>query len=182
MYTGPAESNASSRAPAQVAIVLGAAVGAGGMPSATLKRRVRHAALLVRNGLAERLLLTGGIGNHPPSEAEVMRRLAEAEGVTASRIVLEERARTTMESAAACARIMAVKGWHRVLVVTDSYHLPRALLAFRAYGVTARGSPPADGRQGTPLWRWIYLHLREVVALPWYLLQVAVRHSCMGFP
>ena len=44
-----------------------------------------------------------------------MRRLAKAEGGTASRIVLEERARTTMESAAACARIMAVKGWPRAL-------------------------------------------------------------------
>src|SRR3990172_11669873 len=142
-----------------VAVVLGAAVRAGGLPSASLARRVHHAARLVPEGVVTHLLLTGGIGKHPPSEAELMRRLAEDDGVPASRIVLEERATTTLESAAYCAPIIAARGWRQVLLVTDRYHLPRALIAFRSYGVHARGSVPTDSRGATPRWRWVLLHV-----------------------
>jgi len=158
-----------------VAVVLGAAVRAGGLPSASLARRIHHAAGLVREGAVAHLLLTGGIGKHPPSEAELMRRLAERDGVPASRIVLEDRATTTLESAAYCAPIIAAHGWRRVLLVTDRYHLPRALIAFRSCGVHARGSVPANGGTGTPRWRWALLHLREIAALPWYLVKTRLR-------
>ena len=152
-------------------MVLGAAVLAGGEPSASLARRVRHAVRLWREGAVGHLLLTGGVGKHPPSEAEVMRRLAERDGVDPSRIVLEEHATTTLESAAHCAPIIAAHGWRRVVLVTDRYHLPRTLLAFRSHGVEAHGSAPIDGRGGTARWRWAAMYLRELAALPWYLLQ-----------
>jgi uncharacterized SAM-binding protein YcdF (DUF218 family) len=145
------------------------------LPSASLARRVHHAARLVRDGVVAHLLLTGGIGKHPPSEAELMRRLAERDGVPPSCIVLEDRATTTLESAAYCAPIIAARGWHRVLLVTDRYHLPRALIAFRSYGVHARGSVPPDSGAGTPRWRWALMQLREAVALPWYLVKTRLR-------
>jgi len=160
---------------ADVAVVLGAAVLPGGEPSPSLARRVRHAARLWRDGAVAHLLLTGGVGRHLPSEAAVMRGLAERDGVEPSRIVLEERATTTLESAAYCAPIIAAHGWRGVVLVTDRYHLPRALLAFRRHGVHARGSAPADGRGGTARWRWVAMHLRELAALPWYLLRTRRR-------
>jgi uncharacterized SAM-binding protein YcdF (DUF218 family) len=166
---------AQAREVADVAVVLGAAVLAGGQPSASLARRVRHAARLWRDGTVAYLLLTGGVGRHPPAEAEVMRRLAEREGVEPSRIVLEGHATTTLESAAYCAPIIATHGWRRVVLVTDRYHLPRALMAFRSRGVEVSGSAPPDGRGAMPRWQWAAMHVRELAALPWYLLRTTRR-------
>ncbi len=155
--------------------MLGAAVLAGGTPSASLARRVRHAVRLWHDGAVAYLLLTGGVGLHPPAEAEVMRRLAERDGVDPSRIILEDRATTTLESALHCAPIIAARGWGRVVLVTDRYHLPRALLVFRRYGVDAAGSAPTDGRAGTSRWRWALMHARELIALPWYVAKMRRR-------
>ena len=159
---------------ADVAVVLGAAVWPGGRPSPTLARRTLHGVALLRAGAARHLLLTGGVGRHPPSEASVMRELAEHAGVARARIVLDEQATTTLDSARACAAIIAARGWRRVLIVTDRYHLPRALLAFRRFGVAAQGSPPPEGRGDTAQWTWLLLTLRELVAIPWYVVRLAL--------
>lgn len=158
---------------ADVAVVLGAAVWANGEPSPTLVRRTMHAVELARRGVVGHLLLTGGVGQHPPSEASVMRQVATQAGLDPARLVLEERAATTLDSARECARIIAERGWTRVVVVTDRYHLARTLLAFRHFGIAARGSaPPEHGETAT--WHWLLLHLRELVAIPWYLVRLAV--------
>jgi uncharacterized SAM-binding protein YcdF (DUF218 family) len=156
---------------ADVAVVLGAAVWAHGRPSPTLWRRTMHAVQLARTGAVGHLLLTGGVGRHPPSEASVMRSVAERAGIEPSRLVVEERATSTLESARECARIITARGWTRVLVVTDRYHLARSLMAFRHFGVIARGSAPPD-RGDTAEWRWLLLHLRELVAIPWYMVRL----------
>src|SRR5882724_3797868 len=64
-----------------VIVVLGAAVWPGGQPSPTLQRRVMHAVDLMQQGYAVYLLVTGGMGHYPPTEAEVMQRLAVAHGI-----------------------------------------------------------------------------------------------------
>ena len=161
---------------ADVAVVLGAAVWAHGRPSPTLLRRTAHAAHLARDGVVGHLLLTGGVGRHPPSEASVMRGIAERAGVAPARLVLEESATSTLESARACARIIAERGWTRVIVVTDRYHLARALMAFRHFGIIARGSAP-PGRGDVAEWRWWLLHLRELVAIPWYMLRLPLERK-----
>ena len=63
----------------QVAVVLGTEVLSGGRPSRTLAARVRHAAGLCERGRVSLIIATGGLGKHPPAEAEVMGRgLGEA--------------------------------------------------------------------------------------------------------
>ena len=62
------------------------------------------------------------------------------------------------------------RGWSRVLVVTDRYHLPRALFAFWSCGLRAAGSA-APGKPARRLWRRWYYYLREGLALPWYLVR-----------
>lgn len=157
---------------ADVGVVLGAAVWAGGEPSPALTRRTLHAVHLARAGAVRHLLLTGGVGRHPPSEATVMRAVAVGAGLDPARLVLEETATTTLESARACARIIAARGWTRVLLVSDAYHLPRARLAFRRFGIAAGGSAPPGGRGETAEWQWLLLHLRELVAIPWYVVRL----------
>jgi uncharacterized SAM-binding protein YcdF (DUF218 family) len=153
-----------------VIVVLGAAVWPGGQPSPALQRRVMHAVDLMQRGYAAYLLVTGGMGQHPPTEAEVMQRLAVAHGIASQCVLREEQATSTFESAWLCCDILRQHGWSRVLVVTDRYHLPRALLAFRSCGIRAVGSA-AMGKPARYLrQRWHY-YLREWCALLWYLVR-----------
>lgn len=105
-------------------------------------------------------------------EAEVMRDLALKEGVAVENIIVEDRATTTFESVLECSRIMHQKKWSSAIVVTDPYHLFRAIVVFRCFGIQAIGSAAAGGRQSNRTWKWYYYYLREGVALPWYLLLV----------
>ncbi len=153
-------------------VVLGAAVWSGGRPSPILRGRLSHAVALFQAGAGEYLLFSGGVGKHPPSEAEVMARIARDAGVPSERLVLERNSTNTLENALHCRAILRAHGWQRITVVTDDYHLPRALLAFRLLGLHASGSaPPRDG-DGVPRWLRTYAILRELVALPWYVLRL----------
>ena len=166
-------------------VVLGAAVRQAGEPSPALRRRVHHAVELMRQGKSQVLLVTGGLGKHPPTEAEVMHQLAIAQGIPAERIIMEKEATSTFESVVLCTRIMRRHGWSTAIVVSDPYHLFRTVITFRAFGIRATGSAAEGGRQRNPLWIWLYYYLREAVALPWYLLLVLVeklRHKIQAKP
>ena len=149
-------------------VVLGAAVWPGEQPSPALQRRMLHAVDLLQQGYAACLLVTGGVGKYPPAEAAVMQRLAVAHGIPPQRVLCEDQATSTFESAWRCYDMLRQRGWWRVLVVTDRYHLPRALIAFWSCGLHAVGSA-APGKPARRLRRRWYYYLREWLALPWYL-------------
>ncbi len=170
-------------------VVLGAAVGAGGGASAALRRRVAEGVRRLDAGAAPVLLLSGGKGGGPdggkaggtggakdgrwPSEAEVMAGLARAAGVAEARLVLETDSRSTLENARHSVRLMRARGWSSALVVTDTVHLPRALLAFRAVGIQAQGAAAKGGARDEPAWTWPYHLAREALALLWYAARIA---------
>jgi uncharacterized SAM-binding protein YcdF (DUF218 family) len=158
-----------SNQPADVIIVLGAAVRAGGKPSPSLQRRVLHAVRIFQGNRAAKLLLTGGIGKYPPAEAVVMRRIALQQGVPEDNIIVEVQSKTTFENMTNCIDIMSAKGWNRAVIVTDPYHIPRSVFIFRAFNIKARGSAAIEGRAAAPQWKWAYHCLRELVAFPWYV-------------
>ncbi len=133
----------------RVFVVLGAAVWEGGVPSHALRRRVEHAVRVAGRGEESILLLTGGVGRHPPSEARVMAAVARDAGFPGSRIWLEETATSTDESARRCAALLRGRVVERVTLVTDAYHVERSLFAFRRAGVEADAEAPPDSR-GTP--------------------------------
>ena len=155
------------------AVVLGTQVLPGGKPSRTLDARVRHAARLYAEGVAERLLVTGGVGKHPPSEAEVMARILREEGVPAGAVLIEDEAESTWDSARLVAALAAAEGVSEVLVVTDPLHCVRTAAAFRRAGLIAWAEPVYS----SPMWRVPWLRrgqfLREGGALVWY----RVRHG-----
>src|SRR5574341_174736 len=76
-------------------IVLGSAVWPGGRASPSLAARIQHAIALYRAGYASHLILSGGLGGNPPSEAEVMRRLATNSGVPADAVILDDASHST---------------------------------------------------------------------------------------
>jgi len=155
-----------ARPPFDVAVVLGAAVAADGGPSPALARRTRHGAALVLAGVAENLLLSGGVVRRGPAEAEVMHALAIAVGVPEARILVEPRSVNTLQNAENSLTLIRRRGWQRVMVVTDAYHLPRALYTFRRLGLEAAGAAaPGDVSPATGWPSW----LREVAAFPGHL-------------
>ena len=70
-------------------IVFGAAVRPDGQPSAVLRHRLEAAITWAKSRPQARFLVTGGLGDHPPSEAEAMRRYLLDRGIEESAIVIE---------------------------------------------------------------------------------------------
>lgn len=154
-----------------VVVVLGAAVWPHGQASPALQRRMLHAITLVQRGVATHLLLTGGVGKHPPAEAHVMQRLAHEHGIPSTNLIIEDRATSTLESARLCSDLLRQHGWNRAIVTTDAYHLARALFAFRCFGVQVVGSA-APGQPARRLWKRWYHYGRERCAFGWYALRL----------
>lgn len=155
------------------AIVLGCPPRPDGTPSAAQLRRVRIAVALARDGRAGHLLMTGGAVAHPTPEAVMMRELALGSGLASERVVIEDRAVNTIDNARRSAVIIAERGWRRLALVSDAYHLPRALYVFRRAGLGVVGVPA--WREGAPRPDWALAWLREAVALPWTVLRVEAR-------
>ena len=153
-------------------VVLGAAVWEGGIPSPSLRRRLLHGVKLLQQNQASILILSGGLGHYPPTEAKVMQRLAIAAGISNHQMILEPTATSTLESAIACTQIMRTRHWSRVVVVSDHYHLFRSVLLFRQLGVHVTGSAPDIRGWQVPRRQWFTHHCREVLALPWSLLRL----------
>lgn len=151
-----------------VAIILGAALRDDGSPSPAMARRVAHGVDLLRRGRAATLLMTGGATTTAMPEARMMRDLALAEGVEAAQVVVEERARNTIQNALFCRPLLRRHHWRRVVVVTDSFHVPRTAYIFRRFGLRVRveGVRPAH-----PAAQWWLAHLREAAALPWTIIR-----------
>ena len=99
VYVGGARPPDAAEERPRYAVVLGTQVLPGGRPSRTLDARVRHAARLYAEGRIGRVVVTGGVGKHPPSEAEVMARVLREEGVPEEAVLLEDEAESTWDSA-----------------------------------------------------------------------------------
>ena len=87
-------------------------------------------------------------------------------------ILLEEVSRSTEENARFSAALIEARGWQRVILVSDGYHLLRARLLFERFGQPVFTSPAADPPPGP----WAWNTLREVAVLYWlglrYLLNI----------
>jgi uncharacterized SAM-binding protein YcdF (DUF218 family) len=111
-------------------IVLGYPADGDGNPTPTQLARVTEAVHEYERGVAPRLIVTGAaVANHFV-EAEVMARSAHAQGVPEPAIVVEPRARDTIQNACYAERIMKAHGWGSAEVVSSASHLPRAALIF----------------------------------------------------
>jgi uncharacterized SAM-binding protein YcdF (DUF218 family) len=143
-------------------VVLGAQVLPGGRPSTALRRRVVTGVAALRRTGAPAIVMCGGVGATPPAEAAVMAQIAEGLGVAADGILLEDRSHSTLEQAEQVAVMAGNRGWRQIIVVTDRYHLPRAVFLFRKTGLQVRGS--GSGRGDGSLLRWWGGALREIPA------------------
>jgi uncharacterized SAM-binding protein YcdF (DUF218 family) len=153
---------------ADVIIVLGSAVWPNEQPSPSLAARTRTAIELYEQGRAAHLILTGGLGQWPPAEAEVMRRLAAAAGIPEAALVLDTESRSTQQSLSTASRLMAEHGWRSALIVSDPFHLCRALTMAHDAGIRANAAPALASPTWTIPRLRVYYVAREVVALMAY--------------
>jgi vancomycin permeability regulator SanA len=123
------------RRPADAVVVFGARVRSDGTASLTLANRVTTASELYRERLADTIVLTGGIEPTGFDETIVMRDLAMRLGVPSEAIILDPGGHNTDASVANTVRIFRDHGLHRILAVSQFYHLPRIKLAYAGAGV-----------------------------------------------
>lgn len=150
------------------AIVLGNRVFPGGRPSRELASRLETALALHRAGRAGKVIVSGRVGEGY-DEPHAMAAWLEARGVPPADIVVDEgghRTAATMADAAA----LGVRSAH---VVTQGYHLPRALHFARHAGIDALGVPAPERRSGW--FDWLRVFVRESLARAEALLEVVVR-------
>ena len=129
---------------APVALVLGAQVYPSGMPSRFLRARLDLALLLLQRGTVDRLLLSGDAQAPEYDEPAAMRAHLLAAGAPDDRLVLDPWGLDTYDS---CVRARDVYGVERVVVVTQAYHLPRAVGTARLLGLDAVGVGDRTVRQ-----------------------------------
>jgi vancomycin permeability regulator SanA len=111
--------------PAQpIAIVFGAGIWEDGTPTPMLADRVQAAIDLYKAGRVGKLLMTGDNSSPDYNEVKVMQEYAEKQGVPANDITLDYAGFSTYES---CYRAKAVFGITQAVLVTQNFHLPRAV-------------------------------------------------------
>ena len=158
--------------PADVIVVLGCNPYAPeGGPSICMRARGGHAAALYHQGLAPWVIATGGPTDGGPTEASVLDRVLEAEGVPASAILREEHALNTIQNIAYSQAIMQAHGWHTALLVTEPFHINRATLIAREAGLTVYPSPALDSLNWTDPKRRFNNLTRDTLSLILYQLK-----------
>ncbi len=145
----------------KVAIVFGAGLQRDGTPSAVLRDRVEMAVRLYQAGKVEKLLMSGDNRFVEYNEPGSMREYAITLGVPAEDIVLDYAGRRTYDT---CYRAIHIFDVRDAILVTQRFHLSRALFTCNSLGVHANGVP-ADNRYYRKSSR-AYWQFREWMAIP----------------
>jgi uncharacterized SAM-binding protein YcdF (DUF218 family) len=147
---------------ADLIVVLGAAEYRG-RPSPVLERRLNHALWLYHEGLAPRILTTGGKGGDPVfTEGEVARAYLSKHDVPAEAILVESEGESTVYSTTAAAEIMRRMNLKSCIVVSDGYHIYRVKRMLQAKGMSVYGSPRPDAPKND--WREQWVYFRQAIA------------------
>lgn len=142
-----------------VAIVFGAGLWWDGSPSPVLRDRVATAAQLYFAGKVKKLLMSGDNRFLDYNEPGAMQEYALKLGVPEEDIVLDFAGRRTYDT---CYRAREIFGLERAILVTQAFHLPRALYTCNQLGLRAIGvqADLRDYRRGARL----YWQSREIPA------------------
>lgn len=120
----------------RVAIVFGAGLRYDGTPTAILQDRVQTAVQLYEKGKVSKILMSGDNSFVDYNEPEAMRQYALSLGIPDEDIVLDYAGRRTYDT---CYRASAIFQVQSAILVTQSFHLPRALFLCNSFGVKSNG-------------------------------------------
>lgn len=170
--------HAPAEAPvAPVAVVFGAGVWPNGQPSAILTDRIETAVTLYHLGKVQKLLMTGDNSTLEYNEPQAMREYALDRGVPDEDIVLDYAGRRTYDS---CYRARHIFQVEEAILVTQAYHLDRALFTADGLGMRVSGVA-ADRREYRFITRYWW---REVLAtaMAWIEVRITRPEPILGEP
>jgi SanA protein len=131
-----AEANTDGWEKPRVAIVFGASVHPNGDLSQMLEDRVETAIALYRAGKVDRILVSGDNRRPEYNEPKAMADYLTSHAVAPQDVVIDYAGRSTYET---CLRAREIFGLRRALLVTQEFHLPRALYLAHSLGLDAVG-------------------------------------------
>ncbi|MFI5620244.1 vancomycin high temperature exclusion protein [Streptomyces sp. NPDC051567] len=141
---------------AEVAVVFGAGLWEGG-PTPYLARRLDTAVGLYRAGKVKVVLVTGDNSRADHDEPAAMRAYLTGHGVPDERIVSDHAGFDTWDS---CVRARRIFGVDQAVLITQGFHIRRAVTLCRAAGLDAHGVGVGDEHDAS----WYYGGAREVLA------------------
>ena len=145
-------------------MVLGAGLEKDGRPTDILMDRVSTAVELYKSKKVGQLVMSGA-HRRAYDEPGAMQAAAIARGIPDSVIVLDSKGISTLDS---CLNFKnAFEG--EVLIVTQAFHLPRAVFLARKLGLSAFGAPACIYRFSW--YKQAYWQAREILALPYNILK-----------
>jgi len=149
-------------------VIFGAAVAPDGKPSAVLRHRLDAALRWAEGRPQVRFLVSGGLGQHPPAEAEAMRGYLMERGIPERMIMTEPEGRDTLSSSIRCVGLLKQQSdVHSVVLCSSSFHLPRCWLIFQALGIAAGTVEIQSDRGVMGPRRWLRASAREGPAIIW---------------
>ena len=143
-----------------VAIVYGAGLTTDGQPSLYLTGRLMVARDLYRAGKVKVILVSGDNLSVYHNEPKAMMDWLTAQGVPADKVVADYAGADTYST---CVRANRIFGVTSAILVSQTYHLPRAVATCRLVGVDAVGVGD-DTPRTTDTKRWFSYQVREVLA------------------
>lgn len=141
-------------------VVPGCPAQPDGAPSTCIERRVGAAVAAFQERAAPRLVFSGGAVHNQANEAQAMADYARRLGVPDGAMLLEPRARHTVENIRNVADLLVPRGWRRVLIVTDAMQLSFAVALAEQQGLVAYARlshpdlPAREIRRRIPFDRW----------------------------
>ena len=117
-------------------IVLGCQVRSDGTPSHMLEDRLRRGVALYELGAAPKLLMSGDHGNVNYDEVDAMKHYAVDAGIPSQDVFMDHAGFSTYETMARAKDVFQAK---KVLIVTQTYHLYRAMYIAEQFGIEAYG-------------------------------------------
>lgn len=138
-------------------IVLGCLVRPSGKPSDMLADRLRRGVELYESGAAPKILMSGDHGQKEYNEVQTMKQYALDAGIESSDIFMDHAGFCTYDSIYRAKEIFGAK---KIIIVSQEYHLHRALLIAQKLGVEAVGVASDYHTYGGQTYR----DIREIIA------------------
>lgn len=141
--------------PIEAIVVLGSLVE-DGQPLPVVKERLDTAVNLYEKGLSRRIIVSGHGGIEPTSEVQVMKNYLMEQGIPSYRIFIDHDGQSTYRSMLSLKEVFNLEN---VIIVSQKYHLPRAIFLGRQNGIEAYGYPAVQQKKTSA-----YQQVREYFA------------------
>jgi len=147
---------------ADAAVILGAAVWSRNRPSPVLRMRINKALDLLNSKIVSTIVCTGSNPYGERTEADVERSEIIKMGVDSSKIIMEKKSSSTIEQVLFMRDSLQQHGFHSFIVVSDHFHLQRALEMCRFNNLHALGAASESSLE----WKSItWYRIRDAAAL-----------------